>query len=354
MKYIVQISPTYPPNIGGVGHYAKLLADFLIKKKIKSKFFVSDFSNDGKNKKIKLFGKITSQLSKLLENNNTKIIVLHFSGYGYASRGLCFNLIKSIKEWKKKNKKHRLITIFHEIYATGPIYRMSFWTYLPQKYLAKTLFKLSDFVLTMNNENKSILSTFDKKKKVILSNVFSNIGEIKNNKKLNKRKEIAIIFGGRYQKKILYKDILLNQKKYLNLLNKLLIKKIIDIGPKTNVPKKIGCIPIKLLGVKSKKFISNLFINAKAGLIFYPVSQMTKSTIVASYASHGMLIINFCKEKIFKTNEFISGSHFISDIMIKNNLSYQKIANKIYKYYKINSISKTVSLISNFIKNSIL
>ena len=165
MKYIVQISPTYPPNIGGVGHYAKLLADFLIKKKIKSKFFVSDFSNDSKNKKIKLFGKRTSQLSKLLENNNTKVIVLHFSGYGYASRGLCFNLIKSIKEWKKKNKKHRLMTIFHEIYATGPIYRMSFWTYLPQKYLAKTLFKLSDFVLTMNNENKSILSTFDKKKK---------------------------------------------------------------------------------------------------------------------------------------------------------------------------------------------
>ena len=44
MKYIVQISPTYPPNIGGVRQYAKLLADRLIKKNIKSKFFVSDFS----------------------------------------------------------------------------------------------------------------------------------------------------------------------------------------------------------------------------------------------------------------------------------------------------------------------
>ena len=37
-KNIVQISPTYPPNIGGVGNYAKLLADFLKKKALILKF----------------------------------------------------------------------------------------------------------------------------------------------------------------------------------------------------------------------------------------------------------------------------------------------------------------------------
>ena len=126
MKNIIQISPTYPPNIGGVGHYAELLANHLIRKGIKSKFFVSDFSNYSKSNKIELFGKKTSSLSKLLESNKAKEVILHFSGYGYATRGLCFDLIKSIKEWKERNKERRLVTIFHEIYATGPIYRMSF------------------------------------------------------------------------------------------------------------------------------------------------------------------------------------------------------------------------------------
>lgn len=350
MKNIIQISPTYPPNIGGVGHYAELLANHLIRKGIKSKFFVSDFSNYSKSNKIELFGKKTSSLSKLLESNKAKEVILHFSGYGYATRGLCFDLIKSIKEWKERNKERRLVTIFHEIYATGPIYRMSFWTYLPQKYLAKNLFKLSDVVLTTTRENSLTLSAFKPKKKIILSSVFSNIGEIKYNKSLYKRKEIAIIFGGIYQKKVLYKDISLNQEKYLKLLNKLLIKKIVDVGPKIRSLKEIGHIPIKSIGIKSKKFISKLLGDTKAGLIFYPVSQMPKSGIVASYIAHGVLIINFCKKKIVRNNEFVSGLHFISDIEEKNSRIYQKIANRANKLYKNNSIIKTTSLISNFFK----
>lgn len=353
MKNIIQITPTYPPNIGGVGHYAELLANHLIKKGVKSKFFVTDFSDFNKNNKIELFGKRTSKLSKLLENSNAKQVILHFSGYGYATRGLCFDLIKSIKEWKNRNKKRQLITIFHEIYATGPIYRMSFWTYIPQKYLAKTLFKLSDLVLTTTKENQSILSLFKPKKKVILSNVFSNIGNVKHYKKLNERKKIAIIFGGVYQKEILYKDMMSNQNNYLNLLNRLFIEKIIDVGPKITEIKKIGHIPIKSMGVKSKKFISNLLSDAKAGLVFYPVSQMTKSGIVASYASHGVLIINFCKNKILRSNEFFPGLYFISDVEKKNNVSYQKIVNKINKFYMNNNIKKTVLFINNFLKKNI-
>jgi glycogen synthase len=64
MKNIIQITPTYPPNIGGVGHYAELLANHLIKKGVKSKFFVTDFSDFNKNNKIELFGKRTSKLDR--------------------------------------------------------------------------------------------------------------------------------------------------------------------------------------------------------------------------------------------------------------------------------------------------
>jgi len=354
MKKIIQIVPTYPPNIGGIGHYAKLLAHQLIKEGINSKFLVSDLCDCKITNNVKLFGKKTLKLSNLLENYNSKEIILHFSGYGFATRGLCFELIKSIKDWKQRDKKNRLITIFHEIYATGPIYRTSFWTYFPQKYLAKNLFKSSDISVTNNKENQLILSSFEKGKKVKIFSTFSNIGQINYYKNLNKRKEIAIIFGGSFQKKILYDDIFLNQKRYYNLLSELSIKRILDVGPKVVNLKKIINIPIKAIGIKSKKFISNLFSKAKVGLIFYPISQMPKSGIVAAYAAHGILIVNFCEKKIYNDNEFINGLNFVNDNLTKKNLCYQKIADKSFTFYKKNNVNNITDFIANYLKNNIV
>ena len=83
-----------------------------------------------------------------------------------------------------------MITIFHEIYAKGPFYRMSFWTSFLQKYLAKKLYRLSDISLVTSKQNKFILSSlYNKKKKIIYTNVFSNVGQLKKNKSLNKRKK---------------------------------------------------------------------------------------------------------------------------------------------------------------------
>ena len=350
-KNIIQICPTYPPNIGGVGNYTKLLADFLKKKNINSKILVSDHL-DSKNKKQTLFGKKNKNLISLLEKINSNVVILHFSGYGYASRGLCFNLIKSIQKWKQNDKNRKLITIFHEIYATGPMYRMSFWTSLPQKYLAKKLLKLSNIALVTSKQNNITLTSFDKNKKIIYSNVFSTIGEIKKNKKLNTRKNIAIIFGNTYQKQMLYKDILVNKNQYEAILKKMYIKKIIDIGPNVEILKKIKFIDISRAGIKSKKYISQLLRNSKAGLVFYPVNQMTKSSIIAAYASHGLVIINLCKEKICKTNEFLSGVHYVSKIKENNFSNFQKIANETFRKYKKNALNKTGSLLINIMKNS--
>jgi len=350
-KDIIQICPTFPPNIGGVGNYTKLLADFLKNKNINSKILVSDHL-DNKNKKQTLFGKNNKSLSSLLEKINSNVVILHFSGYGYASRGLCFNLIKSLEKWKQNNKNRKLITIFHEIYAIGPIYRMSFWTSLPQKYLAKKLLKLSNVALVTSKQNNITLSSFDKNKKIIYSNVFSNVGELKKKRKFHVRKNIAIIFGNTYQKQILYKDILVNKNQYDAILKKMSIKKIIDIGPKIEISKQIKFIDIFRVGVKSKKYISLLLRNSKAGLVFYPVNQMTKSGIIAAYASHGLVIINLCKEKIFKTNEFISGVHYISKIKENNFSNLQKIANKTFRNYKKNALNKTALLLINIMKNN--
>ena len=348
MKNIIQICPTFPPNIGGVGNYAKLLAGVLKKNGIKSKFLIPDYL-DNKNNNQTLFGKKNPNLISLLEKTNSKEVILHFSGYGYASRGLCFNLIKSLESWKQNDNSRKLITIFHEIYASGPIYRISYWTSLPQKYLAKKLLKISDVALVTSKQNKLTLSSFDKKKQIIYSNVFSNIGELKKNRKLKKRKNLAVIFGNIYQKEVLYKDILLNKNKYQSLLKKMSIKEIIDIGTKIDISKKIRFINIKKIGIRSKNYISLLLRNSKVGLVFYTVSQMTKSGIIAAYASHGLLIVNLCKEQIAYTNEFKSGVNFVSRIREIHESNLQQIADSAFKQYKKYNLVKTASLIKYFL-----
>lgn len=351
MKKIIQICPTFPPNIGGVGNYAKVLSDHLRKNGIESKILISDYS-DSQNKKKNLFGKKNKHLYSLIEQHNSKDIILHFSGYGYASRGLCFNLIRTLEKWKQNKNNRKLITIFHEIYANGPFYRMSFWTSILQKYLAKKLYLLSDVSLVTSKENKLILSSFGKKKKIIYCNVFSNVGKLKKNIKLIRRKDKAIIFGNTYQKEILYKDILLNKKKYQILLKNMSVTEIIDIGPKIDISHKVNFIKINRIGIKSKNYISSLLKDSKVGLVFYPVSQMTKSGIVAAYASHGLVIINCCKEKVFRTNEFVSGKQYVSKNYKNINFNLQKIANESFKNYNNHGLDKTVSLIINNLKKN--
>ena len=64
-------------------------------------------------------------------------------------------------------------------------------------------------------------------------------------------------------------------------------------------------------------------------------------------------IINFCKEGILKTNEFISGVHFLSDVVSKKNFNIEKIAKKSRSVYKKNGITKIGYLIKNFLKKNL-
>jgi hypothetical protein len=59
---------------------------------------------------------------------DTDRVLLHFSGYGYARRGLCRWLVDGLTRWKAAGAQRRVVTMFHEVYASGPIWRSSFWT----------------------------------------------------------------------------------------------------------------------------------------------------------------------------------------------------------------------------------
>ena len=88
---------------------------------------------------------------------------------------------------------------------------------------------------------------------------------------------------------------------------------------------------------------------SKLGMVYYSVSQMTKSGIVAAYVSHGLLVLNRSRENNFEKCEFISGNNFISDDTIKN-VNFQKIADKSFKNYHKYNIENLTKLIFKILK----
>ena len=59
-----------------------------------------------------------------------------------------------------------------------------------------------------------------------------------------------------------------------------------------------------------------------------------------------MIIVNFCNEEIFKTNEFIAGLNYISKLNKYSKNDLQKISTESFKRYKKkNSLFRTAKII---------
>src|SRR5688572_2399723 len=81
------------------------------------------------------------------KNCTSSIIVLHYVGYGYSPRGCPVWLLSKLEKYLAETN-YALITIFHEIYATGPPWRSSFWLSPIQRWLAGKFLDMSRAAIT--------------------------------------------------------------------------------------------------------------------------------------------------------------------------------------------------------------
>src|SRR5437879_828476 len=147
MMEILQIVPRLPPTISGVGDYSFLLAQELRRAHdIETRFIVSDPSwedsterAENGNRKVeseldgfpvyRLQRRSADQLLFVLSAAGmAPTVLLHYVGYGYEKRGCPFWLVNGLEAWRKAQSSRRLVTMFHELFASGPPWRSSFWT----------------------------------------------------------------------------------------------------------------------------------------------------------------------------------------------------------------------------------
>jgi hypothetical protein len=349
---IIQIVPRLPPEVDGLGDYALNLARQFRKYFGIESHFIACYSNYYTGGTIEGFKvtylkehSATLLLSELIKSESTHAILVHYVGYGYAKRGAPIWLIQGLQKWRNYNQRVRLLTMFHEIYAKGPIWTSSFWLSPLQKYLAARLARLSNVCFTSRQGYAGILSTLNGSRcnPIITLPVFSNIGEPEEIPLLLKnRKRRIIIFGGRGNRLRVYEKSIADLERVCRSLE---IEEIIDVGPTISLSStQVNGIPLTRMGKMATKEVSDLLSNSIVGFFHYDTAFLAKSTIFAAYSAHRLIPISASCGTVQADGLEANTHYWVANSEMKNlNLAIgQKIADNAYNWYQNHRLAEHV------------
>jgi hypothetical protein len=154
---VLQIVPKIPGDRDGVGDYALGLA----------KILSTDFG-------ITTSFVVASELESSRKNHEH--VILHYVNYGYQKRGVPFGLLSSLRNLRR-NSRGRFVTVLHELYASGPAWRSAFWLQPFQRYIARSIARISDVCLVSSETMLHQLRALWPDVCAEVQPVFSNFGE---------------------------------------------------------------------------------------------------------------------------------------------------------------------------------
>lgn len=157
VRNLLQIVPVLPGQQEAVGDYAQTLA-----RKLRAKAgFESTF----------VTGEMLTQRLPSFRD-----IILHYVNYGYHPRGVPSRLLSILRKLRG-GCAGKLITIFHELYASAPPWRSAFWLRPRQMQIARDVARLSDDCVVTNEIARAQLQRLVPNARIIVRPVFSNFGE---------------------------------------------------------------------------------------------------------------------------------------------------------------------------------
>ncbi len=260
---LIQIVPRLPRPADGVGSHAEVLAGALSARYgIETRFVTgADFE---------------------AEENGP--VLLHYVNYGYHRRGCPTGLVAGLARWRQSGGG-RLITLFHEVWATGPPWRSSFWLAPLQQRLAAALVRLSTAMVTSLDLYGRMVHRWAGGRPVRVMPVFSTVGEPAAVPPFGKRARRMVVFGGAGVRSRTWQE---EGSALAAACRELEIEEILDVGPPAGAPERIGGLPVRALGVLPAAEVGSLLLGSRAGFLSYPPPFLPKSTIFAAYCAHGV------------------------------------------------------------------
>jgi hypothetical protein len=266
---LLQVVPRLPPPAEGVGSYAISLQEALESHGITTRFLTA------------MEGGLADRLAAAGED----AVLLHYANYGYQRRGCPFPLPGALRRWRRGGG--RLVTVFHEVYATGPPWRSSFWTQPFQRRIAAAVARTSDALVTSLDLYVRRIGPAAAPGKTVVTPVFSTVGEPPVPPPLASRTRRMVLFGGRGTRARAYGEL---RGDLLAASRALGVEEIADVGPPLEgAEAPLDGLPVRRLGVLPPAEVSRLLLDSLAGFVAYPAYFLPKSTIFAAYCAHGVL-----------------------------------------------------------------
>ncbi|HYG61970.1 MAG TPA: glycosyltransferase family 1 protein [Thermoanaerobaculia bacterium] len=289
---LVHIVPTLPPPEEGVGTYALALARALARGHgISSGFVVGNPDWPGRGEAegfpvSRLPARSAAELVSSLTRAGTATVLVHYVNYGYQRRGCPYWLVDGLTRWRRERPRHRLVTVFHEVYATGLPWQSSFWLQPVQRRLARALLRRSHGAVTSLDLYVERLGGETAMGGIAVSPVFSTVGEPRTVPPLADRAPRLVVFGGRGVRLRTWTGRLAELEAACRALG---IEEICDVGPAVDSPATVAGVPVLRYGIRSVPEVSELLGGSRAGFLAYPPDFLAKSTIFAAYCAHGLV-----------------------------------------------------------------
>jgi len=189
LSTLLQIVPKVPGGIDGVGDYALTIAEKLLER-FETETVFAAFNVSVKN--VRGFEVVSVERVQSYDR-----VLLHYVNYGFQKRGIPFRLLSILRDLRRVHRG-KLVTIFHEFYASGPPWTSAFWLQPLQKGLAKSIAELSDSCIVSSNNFLRELNRMVPKLRIELHPVPSGVGEppLSQNQIVERDPNRWAIFGG--------------------------------------------------------------------------------------------------------------------------------------------------------------
>jgi glycosyltransferase involved in cell wall biosynthesis len=288
--------PQFAPVIDGVGDYALNLGRHLREGfGMSSRFVVCDplWNGPGAIEEFQVEGPSglsRERLSSMIEHAST--IVLHYVGYGYHPKGIP-NWLGDAVLAAKERRNVKLVTIFHEIWSSGPPWRSVFYLRPLQKRLAARILKASDHAFSSTVWATKALETLAPQR-VSWMPIPSNVpGEVRSQRRAPTGGWTPIFFGQTWTRT---PAVACHRQLIKGLIERKLLDRIVVMGkqatgfpnPSEDVALLAEFVPrekIEVLGERGAGEVSEGFSRGDFYLSFHPARDACKSgAVMAAFA----------------------------------------------------------------------
>jgi len=298
MTQILQILPRVPPAVCGIGDYAWQLAQALRDgHDIQSSFLSAGTSwtqPQGETEfPVFRLPQLTAQALVdfiAARAGEYEAVVLHMSPYGYQKRAVPLWLASAWRQLAQLKSRPRLLTMFHELYASGPVTSSAFWLQPLQKHVLRTVACASDSLRTNREAYADWLRQVTGRPggEVIALPVFSNFGEPANLPPWDAREPAMALFGWGIHSGESLEAIVAKAAGFCQRFD---IKKLHLIGGGAEPLSVPAGLELVRHGYLAASAVSALLQSCRMAYTAYSAEHFGKSTLMAALAAHGLAVI---------------------------------------------------------------